>query len=49
MFEYKDFIPIHCCFFALLGPASPLKTIYKSLHSTKNLMNERKYKPPLTL
>ena len=28
---YRDFV----VFFALLGPASPLKTLYMSLHSTK--------------
>ena len=46
MFYKKDFIPILCCFFALVGTASPQEAFYMSLHSTKNL---RKYKPPLTL
>ena len=45
MLEYKDFIPILCWFFALLGTASPLKTVYKSLHSTKNLIKENKTHP----
>ena len=38
VFEQKYFIPLLCCFLALLGTASPLKTFYMSLHSTtKNL------------
>ena len=40
MFEYKDLIPIFFCFFALFATAAPLKTVYKSLHSTKNLMKK---------